>query len=113
MVFSNRVKTASSEEAQADLAAREARNSRFAAMSARGEIDVANDPQAIMVRLDRSLRDQENRAGEFRSAADLRRLLENGPLPVVHFDEIVREIGGGDRPGYNRKRVLAVLSAPE
>ena len=79
-------------------------------MSAQGEIDVADDSQAIMVRLDRSLHDQENRAGEFRTDADLRRLLENGPLPLVHFEEIVREIGGGGLPTYNRKRVLAVLS---
>ena len=102
----------SSEETQADLATRDARNKRFAAMTAQGEIDVANDPQAIMVRLDRSLKDHENRAGEFRTVADLRRLLESGRLPLVHFEEIVREIGGGTLPSYNRKRVLAVLRAP-
>lgn len=111
MVFSNRVKSTRSEESAADLANREARNRRFAAMSARGEIDVAADPQAITASLDRSKGDHENRAGEFRSAADVRRLLDASPLNVVQFDEIVREIGDGAAQRYNRTRVLAVLRA--
>ncbi|QKD00811.1 class I SAM-dependent methyltransferase [Mesorhizobium loti] len=112
IVFSNRIKSASSEESEADLATRGARNERFAAMTAQGEIDVAEGRAAIMVRLDRSVRDHEGRAGEFRTADDLKTMLENGPLPLVRFDEIVREIGGDGRPRFMRKRVLAVLRAP-
>ena len=111
IVFSNRIKSASSAESEADLAIRGRRNERFAQMAAAGEIDVAGAAAAIMVRLDRSLHDNEGRAGEFRSADDLRRFLESGPLPIAGFDEIVREIGGQGRPRYDRKRVIAVLTA--
>lgn len=111
MVFSQRIKSASSEETKADLASRAGRNERFAAMAAAGEIEVA-DREAIAIRLDRSLHADEARVGEFRTADELRTFLAGGPLPLTHFDEIVREIGGDDRPRYMRKRVLAVLAAP-
>jgi hypothetical protein len=111
MVFSNRIKTRTSEEERADLASRGGRNERFAAMVAAGEIEVA-DSEAIAIRLDRSLQADEARVGEFRTADELRAFLAGGPLPLTRFDEIVREIGGGGRPRYMRKRVLAVLAAP-
>ncbi|RTL96996.1 MAG: class I SAM-dependent methyltransferase [Hyphomicrobiales bacterium] len=112
MVFSNRIKTRTSQETRADIAKRGAANALFGAMAERGEIKVAVDPGAVMKRLERALHDDESRVGEFRTADELKGLLAGGPLPLTHFEEIVCEIGGGDRPRYRRKRVLAVLAAP-
>jgi hypothetical protein len=112
IVFSNRIKTQSGEEERADTANRGARNERFAALTASGALQVADRRDEIMLRLDRSMRDQEGRAGEFRTAGDLRHLLVATPLLLERFEEIDREIGGNGSPRYLRKRVLAVLTAP-
>lgn len=112
VVFSNRIKSASREESEADLASRGARNERFAAMTAQGELDVADGREEIMVRLDRSLHDHESRAGEFRTVGDLKTLLETASLALARFDEVEWAVGGNGRPYYMRKRVIAVLTSP-
>ena len=111
LVFSNRIKSASREEAEAERAIRSARNERFAAVTARGELDVADDREAIMARLDRWQHDHESRAGEFSTVGDLKKLLENAALPLTRFDEIEWAVGGDGRPYHMRKRVIAVLTS--
>ena len=109
MVFSNRIKSSSSEETARDIARRQAANERFLAMAGRGTLPAGADPAEMEARLERQVHDEKNRTGEFRDAADLRRVLETCGLALTRFDEIVAEIGGGDQPSIIRRRVLAVL----